>query len=566
MRSNPPAPATQTQQHRGHKQEADRRLRNSDRPPQLGVLSALLHRITWFQGGVSVQSTSDSVVPLKTRFQGRFRVLCRKAVPLADVGASIAGTVPVFGETVKGALEASLKIQRMFERRLQNVEAIDRLVAKLRVLEQQIDSYSQSRHARWLIRCLNDTQKVLSELLRTGSTLDYEHVASSIRECEQDISDFISLSSVIGQAETQELVKKQSADCERRHEEQMALLVSIARGQHVQGPTLVSVHVWVIDPFGTKHLFLQAPSSYEAFGRELLRRYSRDTSRRPILERYVGRDLFELSRNDSRQVTLVTQQDLSTLDQDSTLVMSVISYCPAQDLEDGIKCPLCKNAIRAREKGSGRILCPNCDKNVQLSLDGEDSEGRADAVHEEPDDYLQICQIVLKVLPDVKPESMQTSAPVHSVEATEEVELPQWLIAEQNALQQKYPDDRFQAIYARHSEVPGWRVKCADCPGKSQQQGELAAGEMRKFWLRLTVKILSYYLPKYDSAAQQGEGLPVRSRWLMAHLDAHHSVPRRQALEAQFDLLPRCRGEDLPAPRVSLSPSLYVEERLLRDH
>ena len=49
--------------------------------------------------------------------------------------------------------------------------------------------------------------------------------------------------------------------------EQMALMVSMmtsVMSQTLSGPTLLSTRIWVIDPFGAKHLFAQVPSSYEA--------------------------------------------------------------------------------------------------------------------------------------------------------------------------------------------------------------------------------------------------------------------------------------------------------------
>lgn len=62
------------------------------------------------------------MVPLRRRWKGIVRSLGRKAVPIADVGASIAEAVPIFGASVKGALEASIKVQRILEVRVATLD------------------------------------------------------------------------------------------------------------------------------------------------------------------------------------------------------------------------------------------------------------------------------------------------------------------------------------------------------------------------------------------------------------------------------------------------------------
>lgn len=65
-------------------------------------------------GNVSVEQGTGTAVP--TRSWIRFlRPFARKAAVVADIGASVAEAVPVLGPSVKGVLEASIKVQRIFE-------------------------------------------------------------------------------------------------------------------------------------------------------------------------------------------------------------------------------------------------------------------------------------------------------------------------------------------------------------------------------------------------------------------------------------------------------------------
>lgn len=85
----------------------------------------------------------------------------------------------------------------------------------------------------------------------------------------------------------------------------------------------------------------------------MLDRYASDPQRRPILERYVQRNLFELSRMD-QGAALVTEKELASLERDSTVVMSVVIFSKRK--ADGVECPLCKSYIIVKDKGADRVL------------------------------------------------------------------------------------------------------------------------------------------------------------------------------------------------------------------
>lgn len=81
--------------------------------------------------------------------------------------------------------------------------------------------------------------------------------------------------------------------------------------------------------------------------------YAGDPQRRPILERYVRRNLFELSRM-GQGVSLVTEKELSSLERDSTVIMSVVIL--SERKAGGVECPLCKAFIAVTDKGADRVL------------------------------------------------------------------------------------------------------------------------------------------------------------------------------------------------------------------
>ncbi|KAJ2923435.1 hypothetical protein H1R20_g13659, partial [Candolleomyces eurysporus] len=49
---------------------------------------------------------------------------------------------------------------------------------------------------------------------------------------------------------------------------------------------------------------------------------------------------------------------------------------------------------------------------------------------------------------------------------------PEWLTSAMQAMQKKYPNDKFDVILRKTaSSTPEWRIKCLDCPGKLYTPG-----------------------------------------------------------------------------------------------
>lgn len=69
----------------------------------------------------------------------------------------------------------------------------------------------------------------------------------------------------VGHAETQALVKKQADELNamKRQIDAQSTSIQLIASQMTQHPILVSLRIWIIDPFGTRHLFYEAPRTYE---------------------------------------------------------------------------------------------------------------------------------------------------------------------------------------------------------------------------------------------------------------------------------------------------------------
>jgi hypothetical protein len=78
-----------------------------------------------------------------------------------------------------------------------------------------------------------------------------------------------------------------------------------------------------------------------------------DRFRGPILERYVNRNLLEVSMDDDREVTVIGEKELGSLDSDSTVVISVVMFS-TRPVGQAV-CPLCKGII-AGNADAKRVL------------------------------------------------------------------------------------------------------------------------------------------------------------------------------------------------------------------
>ncbi|KAJ3528163.1 hypothetical protein NMY22_g9523 [Coprinellus aureogranulatus] len=329
---------------------------------------------------VSVNPPSGTVIKTKRWWSFSLRRFGRKAAVLANVGASIAEAVPVLGAPVKGTLEASIKVQTILEqKRCQNVEAVQQLVHKLKCLEQQLCRHSKSTLDEWLIQRLDETEHALQRLAAENG-LDYEFVASSITQCERDITFFMGQLSLGAAKEGMgalEEIKRQNEDIKREIQamrqneantvKSLQALMANQAGGH--GPTLLSFGIWVVDPWGVQHPLSRIPWNFDVLAKEMLFRYARDERRGPVLERYLRHNLFEISRESGREVRLVTEQDLMTLDKDSTLVMSIITFTGIA--VEGMQCPLCKNYIAISIRGAESVYCRTCNKSLQVGREDE---------------------------------------------------------------------------------------------------------------------------------------------------------------------------------------------------
>ncbi|TEB37964.1 hypothetical protein FA13DRAFT_714239 [Coprinellus micaceus] len=153
--------------------------------------SALRRWIEQAKTYVSPERDSGTLVPRTKNWKRLLRPFARKLVVVAEVGGTSAEIAPVIGPSVKGALKALSQVLSSVETHYQNQDNIVHLREKLQSLEERLVDYCPtSENVALLVRCLVSTQRTLEELL-SASSLDHDHVASAIAQCERDVSFFL---------------------------------------------------------------------------------------------------------------------------------------------------------------------------------------------------------------------------------------------------------------------------------------------------------------------------------------------------------------------------------------
>ncbi|KAJ3543684.1 hypothetical protein NMY22_g3049 [Coprinellus aureogranulatus] len=355
---------------------------NSQKSSPFEILSIHLRKITLERGKAFVKETFGSRFKIKRLL----RPFGRKAAVVADIAASVAEAVPMLGPTVKGALEAAMKVQRMLEKRRQNMEAIGPLILKLQWLDQQLSSGSRSTFNASLIKHLGEIENTLRKLAEEDG-MDFEYGASVINQCEKDLCFVMDQASIAGHAETRALVKAEieglKRDLGEAQKARLEYLQTIAALEAVRsGPTLISFSIWIVDPFG-------------ALANDLLFRYADDKKRRPALKRYLGHKRFELSQDLGHRLALLDEKDLVTLERDSTLIVSVVAI--RRTTVKGVKCPWCAHFIPiALTSQRGHCQCLSCSKIVQVGQENGQIEQDIEGSNEDGID--EMSQIVIKTV------------------------------------------------------------------------------------------------------------------------------------------------------------------------
>ncbi|TEB37962.1 hypothetical protein FA13DRAFT_714242 [Coprinellus micaceus] len=177
--STPPATSEQARQFlRGPREFVRGVFRTSERGATFGVSEGLGASIGTAlpiaAGPVTVppQPTLEGLTaqdaPPVRGWKTDLRTIGRRFVPIAEVGASVAEAVPIFGAPVKAALEGLVKVLNLIEQKCQNIEGINQLLQKLEDLEGQLKACAESENTRRLTRFASPF--VLARALGTHQT------------------------------------------------------------------------------------------------------------------------------------------------------------------------------------------------------------------------------------------------------------------------------------------------------------------------------------------------------------------------------------------------------------
>ncbi|KLO18151.1 hypothetical protein SCHPADRAFT_936416 [Schizopora paradoxa] len=114
-------------------------------------------------------------------------------------GESAAEAVPLVGTPIKGVITALLKVLELFDARGKNKKHASRLTNKLRDLDERIERIQQDgkgnaspSHLNELAQRLENLQETLSRTsIDASSVIDSSSIADKLRECEENIDDFV---------------------------------------------------------------------------------------------------------------------------------------------------------------------------------------------------------------------------------------------------------------------------------------------------------------------------------------------------------------------------------------
>ncbi|TEB28191.1 hypothetical protein FA13DRAFT_1690822 [Coprinellus micaceus] len=270
-----------------------------------------------------------------TSSPGCGRRVLQTSIEALDVAFSVAGTIPVVGQPLKGALEALCKVLKGIEQRFQNSEAATKLVERLVTLGDSLSAVqAPDALLLLLVRRLDTIKNDLESLLyRPG--IRYSAVAQALADFTGQIDscqiDYLTVTQI-------ELVN---------------------RTRVVDVESINTQCVRVIDPFGAPQSILRMDiGNIEVVAFTILRRYDFNPFLKTALDDFVSRGLYELTMDDGHRIERLT---LSAVGKGAMVVMSVV-VVEAIAHPDDHRCPMCKGRMSVQDEG--REICAACDRRV----------------------------------------------------------------------------------------------------------------------------------------------------------------------------------------------------------
>ncbi|KAJ2915368.1 hypothetical protein MD484_g5018, partial [Candolleomyces efflorescens] len=288
--------------------------------PGLPTFSVIRRKLTYAVGG----SSNDRSIPSQGACESRRRLLYQNAIPVVWVMFSIAETIPLFGTSLRGAMEALYKILILVEQRFEASDAIQDLGRKLANLTDHLSKRPPSDQLASLFLELNKTESALSSLLKKKG-ICYGSILKEIN----------SLSSFVDSC----LLTYTSLVVTEMH--QTFVEVSTNVNSLRREVALVDV-ITVIDPFGNPQTIFRVDAmSRAAVAGRILQRYSFNPQLQSILEGFVADEHYEFKLEAPQTIFLLEDGDLGYIERGAKVVMSVILYRTRSRHDSERCCPIC---------------------------------------------------------------------------------------------------------------------------------------------------------------------------------------------------------------------------------
>ncbi|KAG1896374.1 uncharacterized protein F5891DRAFT_1193172 [Suillus fuscotomentosus] len=292
--------------------------------------------------------------------------IAQVALPLVQ---AFTGVVPLVGAPINAAIGGLLGVLQVINRCDQNKAALDNLTSRLYRLYYHLCNVPPAldplEHSRrdLLARKLEDTSVRLKKLQKRR--LAYASVTQAITGCSTDIDRYLMeclwSSQMQSQRETHELLILMS----RRREEVQHIEQSFAPLS--ASPLLGSVApgcVTLVDVTG-RHQAISVNwcTSYQQLNHMLRVLFERDAIEAQIQRRYIEEGKYDLCIDEGKQVTLLTSDNWSSIEQGTKIVMRVtIQQDMASLSEVDYQCHFCGavNRLGARSvkyEYRGRTVC-----------------------------------------------------------------------------------------------------------------------------------------------------------------------------------------------------------------
>ncbi|TEB28171.1 hypothetical protein FA13DRAFT_1735797 [Coprinellus micaceus] len=287
----------------------------------LKQLCRALNPVKALRRGGNLPGASPGVLNTLSR-----RTHLQTSISVLDVAFSAAETIPVFGPTLKGALEAFCKVLTLIER----LDALFEAISILGQPDPRLKTLVEKLHAI--------ADKLYCNVSKKGVRVHAvaKALADSGAQVDRCLMDF-----------------------------NIGAQLSIMAALRVSEDRIALDSVTVMDPFGrAQPMFRVDMCDLNLVARTILSRYRSDAMKQVALSAFITVGLYELTMDNGHHIKSLSNSDGSklSLSRGATVVMNVVILKVIADQEE-LQCPMCRTPMRCSE-GDDIVLCMTCDRRV----------------------------------------------------------------------------------------------------------------------------------------------------------------------------------------------------------